>query len=1726
VDGDSLTIAFLDNQNGSAELVIQGDSNGLTVSDGFTVVVQSVNDNPTITLIDSQEVYDTATNDLSYTISDVETAVENLSVTLLSSNHDLIPILPEHVFMTEETANRTLVLTPVEGAYGTSMLTLVVQDENNGSATSSFALENIRPSFTIFALADGNGNISPSGNISVLKGNDLNLSFVPMAGNAIDDVRINDESIGSQSQYTFRAVAQNYTIKVQFVQIPAPIANFYAEPLSGDAPLVVDFINTSENEISSVEWIFGDNTKSSASSPVHSYALPGNYTVCLRLTGPGGSDILTKSAYILVNTGCSLDVQFSANQRVVPTQTDVQMIANVSDFSSDLVWDFGDGTGSQQRNPLHSYTEPGIYDIRLTAYSESQNCSKSVLKEQYIQVVGRKIVGQVRAGGTGIENCLVSLWYNQTQILKFTYTDENGFYTLNNLPPKSNLVLSVTTPAEMRDQYMLQYYPDATLWANAELISTEIQDLNLNIDLLEPPNNGICGQVTDGIHGIDNAIVSVYSTSLELVRSVISDSNGQYSITGLPLADDYIVSAWLSTIQQEYFYSLPQGLTPGEFIPESSVTRYSKATLIQPEEPCLVNINMIVQNALISGLVISNGEPLSNVWINAWSNDLECSNGNLTDENGRYTITGLIAVDESNAMTKGYLVEIQSSGYPYQVFDQKSNADQATLVETGRQDIDFELVSNRQITGSVTDTNGLALSGALIHMVSKQTEIFSDTYADENGLYTFSQLALADDYIAYAFLGGYPIQYFNNASTEKQAQKINLLNNNAENIDFVMDKGAIIFGSVTFLENSQPVGEGLWVNIWSDSLQSGGDVPTDQNGNYEITGLDQDADDYIISIWHQDYLDVFYSTSGMAYQYTAATPISPSDDQKRDLALTSGLCIHGLVSYMSEPADNIIVWADGPATGMATTDLSSSSNYSVCGLAPGSYVVSISSDQYMDDSYPIPVIIDSANQSQIDFQLAVPERSLSGVIYGVEKDELLTLLAWSRSTDWQDIIRISGTGNPLTFEFTDLKPASDYRLKIRSDHYEDQVYNGKTDWTNATIIDLSTENVSGIEITLTALPCKITGYVIFPDPLVDDDSVSITAFSEQKDQLKTIEVHPGTGGTVAYTITGLSRTTDYIVYLSATIYEQQYYPNARIFENAKHINTQDDQMDENINFTVTPGGSISGQVFNANNQPVSNMNVMVWSDLLTMGATGKTNSMGNYLISGLNAASDYVVSVQDDTTTFYYHPEGTVVQEHKKGFVVLTSGEDETGIDISLISGDSMKGTVRNTAGAPIANVWISAWSESLDSGGSCFTNSQGQFTIKNLLSGQDYTVETTADNNLGYINQVKSNIQSNAMQVDFILKRGYILSGQIKRPNQSAVANVVIDICSISQHIFENDTTDDQGNYDIQGLPSSSDYIIQATPPDNSQLSLFEEQNFVIDDHTYLPITLDSALSISGTIQVSVNDSLNNYTMGARINVYSDTGFTQQTDSDSLGNFVFYHVPDGTNYQITVYANHYADQTLYQVAAGDDVDIVLSDGKSVQGEVKNSRGQPISDARVEIFSEMINLTKSTITDQNGSFIITGLPDYYNASAIDDYILSVDANNYPETQKSNIMPGDTVSIVLDADEALFISGTVTDFQNNSIPEGISVVVRLFELKDRHNNTKMKARQTIIGQESFSFQGLDANKQYALFFKEMDNSSEKYKEWAGENNIGVDNKNDAIFYAPGQTVMFRFSGIWH
>jgi PKD repeat protein len=155
-----------------------------------------------------------------------------------------------------------------------------------------------------------------------------------------------------------------------------PVPNFTAAPLSGKAPLTVQFNDTSSGGIPTLRnWNFGDGTTSIEMDPVHTYTGSGNYTVSLELAN-GDADVFENRTDYITVLPLVLPV---ANFTASPTTGTAPLTVTFSDGSEHQVtawsWDFGDGTTSQVQSPSHTYTTAGSYTVILNVTNNDGNAS-------------------------------------------------------------------------------------------------------------------------------------------------------------------------------------------------------------------------------------------------------------------------------------------------------------------------------------------------------------------------------------------------------------------------------------------------------------------------------------------------------------------------------------------------------------------------------------------------------------------------------------------------------------------------------------------------------------------------------------------------------------------------------------------------------------------------------------------------------------------------------------------------------------------------------------------------------------------------------------------------------------------------------------------------------------------------------------------------------------------------------------------------------------------------------------------------------------------------------------------------------------------------------------------------------------------------------------------------------------------------------------------------------
>ena len=160
----------------------------------------------------------------------------------------------------------------------------------------------------------------------------------------------------------------------------------------------VHFQNTSISlqNTDSIRWTFGDGTSSNQLHPNHTYTQTGTYNVCLRVQKRDTLGLLTNCVREICHTiviqspaVCNLVADFSVYRdslATVPNTFHFQNLSTPLNNSDSIRWTFGDGTSSNQANPIHAYNQPGTYMVCLRIQKRDANggltnCIREICKQ-------------------------------------------------------------------------------------------------------------------------------------------------------------------------------------------------------------------------------------------------------------------------------------------------------------------------------------------------------------------------------------------------------------------------------------------------------------------------------------------------------------------------------------------------------------------------------------------------------------------------------------------------------------------------------------------------------------------------------------------------------------------------------------------------------------------------------------------------------------------------------------------------------------------------------------------------------------------------------------------------------------------------------------------------------------------------------------------------------------------------------------------------------------------------------------------------------------------------------------------------------------------------------------------------------------------------------------------------------------------------------------------------
>lgn len=283
--------------------------------------------------------------------------------------------------------------TPGSGDTGDHAVAVTAADTRGGEAVQNYTLrveETVIPAPVAGFAADVTAGFAP-----------LTVQFTDQStgqitsrlwdfGDGTTDARVHPDHVyGSEGRYTVRLIVagpggSDTLTRAEYITVQTrPVAGFIAAVTEGTRPLDVQFVNQSTGDITSYYWDFGDGNASIQENPHHIYTATGQYTVRLIVSGPAGSDTLTRPDYISVS-----DTPPEAAFGAAPRTGEGPLTVHFTDSSSGIVtrwlWRFGDDSVSTQKNPVHTYYLPGQFTVRLVV--SGPGGSDSLTQMNYIHV--------------------------------------------------------------------------------------------------------------------------------------------------------------------------------------------------------------------------------------------------------------------------------------------------------------------------------------------------------------------------------------------------------------------------------------------------------------------------------------------------------------------------------------------------------------------------------------------------------------------------------------------------------------------------------------------------------------------------------------------------------------------------------------------------------------------------------------------------------------------------------------------------------------------------------------------------------------------------------------------------------------------------------------------------------------------------------------------------------------------------------------------------------------------------------------------------------------------------------------------------------------------------------------------------------------------------------------------------------------------------------------------
>lgn len=187
----------------------------------------------------------------------------------------------------------------------------------------------------------------------------------------------------SEGEYTVRLKVTDSVEGININKIMVYVGNAPPTPsfiYSPDSPSYIDLIQfndtstDADGQVRAWLWDFGDGHTSTEKNPNHKYSLKGIYDIKFTAIDNDGMNKTLSIPFEVQNKVPYADYSFSPDNPL--RSNEIQFYDESLDYENSVMkyfWDFGDGSNSSNRNPIHTFTKFDVYRVIHEVEDEDGN---------------------------------------------------------------------------------------------------------------------------------------------------------------------------------------------------------------------------------------------------------------------------------------------------------------------------------------------------------------------------------------------------------------------------------------------------------------------------------------------------------------------------------------------------------------------------------------------------------------------------------------------------------------------------------------------------------------------------------------------------------------------------------------------------------------------------------------------------------------------------------------------------------------------------------------------------------------------------------------------------------------------------------------------------------------------------------------------------------------------------------------------------------------------------------------------------------------------------------------------------------------------------------------------------------------------------------------------------------------------------------------------------------